>query len=166
MWRQIRKGYISKYPYCHNNIIKYRKGYKMTLLLFSPAMVHKQVYKIRTLKKYSPDNEKIFLCRGLLQNWGEICLDRHPCVHLWISYDWTLANWTISSIGLYCLNQQATKEDKIAVHWCVEKATILSVLLPADMTNRTKTREKWNGKYVSTARNPQAKIVIQMSVEL
>lgn len=79
---------------------------------------------------------------------------------------WTSAIWTILSIDSYCLNQQVTKEDKITVLWCVEKATILSVLLPADTMNGTKTREQWNDKYVLTAWNPQAKIIIQMSVEL
>lgn len=79
---------------------------------------------------------------------------------LWTWYDWSSAHWAILSIGTYCLSQQEAAEDKIAIHWCVEKATILSILLPADMTNGTKTSEQWNGRYVGTAWNPQAKVAV------
>lgn len=81
-------------------------------------------------------------------------------------YDWTLVHWTRLSIGSYCLNQQEAEEDKIAVQWGVEKTTILSILFPAVMTNGTKRRKRWNGRYIMIARNSPAKsATIQMDEE-
>lgn len=85
---------------------------------------------------------------------------------LQICYDWTLVHWTILSIGSYCLNQQEIEEDKTAVQWGVEKTTILSILSPADMTNGTKRRKHWNGRYVMIAQNfPAKSAAIQMDGE-